>query len=79
MARRLHRCPFGTCAWTPSPRGAFEVCTACGDRFPCAKSCDHEDCKESRGEPSLFDKYNPDKIATAKQQLGLFGADKATS
>lgn len=33
--------------WTPSPRGKHEVCTECGDRFPC-RSCEHLDCIEAR-------------------------------
>jgi len=36
--------------WRPAGRGGRgEACSACGDRFPCARPCGHLDCADARG------------------------------
>ena len=39
-------------AWTAARRGRGEVCSLCGDRFPCrSASCGHLDCALARNPP----------------------------
>lgn len=45
------KCRIGDHDWKKSPRGTHEICTKCGDRFPCASACGHADCRVERGDP----------------------------
>jgi hypothetical protein len=51
MANCNHRDEQNQCTYKPSKRGKHEVCTKCGDRFPCANAqCTHFDCQMERGQ-----------------------------
>jgi hypothetical protein len=62
-----HRDAEGHSTYRPSPRGKFEVCNQCSDRFPCGdQACAHFDCREARGQqPKCY--YCEETLQAAKK------------
>ena len=42
------KCRTKKTRWIAGRGGKFSRCEECGDRFPCARACDHIDCVEAR-------------------------------
>lgn len=50
---RCKKCGWRKTKWIAGRGGQFSRCEECGDRFPCAMSCAHEDCAEVRQKLSV--------------------------
>lgn len=72
--RRL--CPHSR--WILARRGKHEVCSECGDRFPC-KGCEHLDCIEARHAAGSKEPW-PDWVEEVNGALRLsLGPGEATT